>query len=396
MKRSDRAFTLVELLVVISIIGMLIGLLLPAVQQAREAGRRNTCNNNLHNLGIAMQNFASKTGGRLPGWRENMTLSPAPMLQGNPIPQYPVSWVVPLLPFVERNDLYLLWRNGTFLVANPMGPSPNPSIDPTTQGYLQVLVCPSNPPTQNYPPPCAYVVNAGQMDTTAMFAGVMGRMQTMSVSADYAANGVFFDCFQDSVDSMMLDIPMSQTCNMGPQVNMTMDYLTVHDGTSMTQMLSENLDAGSYCDPNAQGMADSGMGGGGTGGMGMNLPFAVLEAMQGFVWWGDVDAGGHPTPPYASGVQYGRINSPADSASNNNPNYPYTNARPSSNHPGGVNMVYCDGHSRYLSQDVDYRVYCLLMSSWGRQATPPGEMMAPNTPVWNYLRTAVVDESAAE
>ena len=393
MKRSYRGFTLVELLVVISIIGMLIGLLLPAVQQAREAGRRNTCNNNLHNLGIALQNFASKTGGRLPGWRESMGLSPAPVLQGNSITQYPVSWVVPLLPFVERNDLYLLWRNGTFLLANPMGPSPNPSIDPTAQGYLQVLVCPSNPQTQGYPPPMSYVVNAGQKDTTAMFGGGMGGMQTTSMSADYAANGVFFDCFQDSTDSMMADIPMSQTCNMGPQVSMTMDYLTVHDGTSMTLMLSENLNAGSYCDPNAQGLADSSMGGGGMGGMGMNLPFAVLEATQGFVWWGDVDGGGNPTPPYASGAQFGRINSPADSPANNNANYPYTNARPSSNHPGGVNMLYCDGHGRYMSQDVDYRVYCLLMSSWGQQVMPSGAMMAPSTAVWNYLRTAVVDES---
>ncbi|HQU42137.1 MAG: hypothetical protein B7Z73_01040 [Planctomycetia bacterium 21-64-5] len=396
MPRSRHAFTLIELLVVISIIGMLIGLLLPAVQQAREAGRRNTCNNNLHNLGIALQNFASKSGGRLPGWRENMTLAPEPVLQGNSIPQYPVSWVVPLLPFVERTDLYALWRNGSFLTANPMGSSPNPSIDPTIQGYLTLLVCPSNPATQTIPPPCAYVVNAGQKDTEAMFAGGMGGMQTMAVSADYAANGVFFDCFQDSMQSMMLDIPMAQTCNMGPQVDMTMDYLTVHDGTSLTLMLSENLNAGSYCDPNAQGLADSSMGGGGMGGMGSNLPFAVLEPLQGFVWWGDVDAGGNTTPPYAAGVQYGRINGPSDVASNNNPNYPYTNARPSSNHPSGVNMLYCDGHGCFMSQDVDYRVFCLLMSSWGRQAMPPGAMAAPNTTVWNYLRTAVVDESAAQ
>ncbi|HVX13605.1 MAG TPA: DUF1559 domain-containing protein [Pirellulales bacterium] len=402
MNPSRRGFTLVELLVVISIIGMLISLLLPAVQQAREAGRRTTCNNNLHNLGLAMQNFASKTGGRLPGWRENMTLSPQPMVGGNSIPQYPVSWVVPLLPFLERSDLYLNWRNGSFLLSNPMGPSPNPNIDPTTAGYLTLLVCPSNPPIQTLPPPCAYVVNAGQMDITASFGstsgGGMGGMgSTPAVSADYRQNGVFFDCFQDSTQSMMVDIPMSQTCNMGPQVNMTMDFLTANDGSSMTLMMSENLDAGSYCDPNAQGLADSSMGGGGgMGGMGGsgNLPFAVLEALQGFVWWGDVDANGNTTPPYASGsVVYGRINSPSDSMGNNNPNFPYTNARPSSQHPGGVSMLFCDAHGRFVSQDIDYRVYCLLMSSCGRQVMPPGMMSAPNTTIWKYLQAALINDS---
>lgn len=389
MRNKHRAFTLIELLVVISIIGMLMALLLPAVQQSREAGRRNTCNNNLHNLGLAMQNFASKTGGRLPGWRETLTLSPAPAPQGNSIESYPVSWVVPLLPFLERNDLYQLWRNGSFLMANSMGPSPNPALDPTAQGYLSVLVCPSNPPGQPVPAPCAYVVNAGQMDTQAMFVGGMGGMQTVAISADYLQNGVFFDCYQDSTQSMMSNIPMAQNCNMGPLVSMTMDYITVHDGSSMTLMMSENLDSGSYADPNAKGLPDTGMGGGMMG----DLPFTVLEPLQGFVWWGDVDAGGSATPPYANGLSYGKINSPAD-MSGSGPNYSYTNARPSSQHPGGVNMLFCDGHSRFVSQEIDYQVYCLLMSSYGQQVMPPGAMSTPNTPIWNYLRNAVVSEDA--
>lgn len=386
LSQRRNAFTLVELLVVISIIGMLMALLLPAVQQAREAGRRNTCNNNLHNLGLAFQNFASQGQGRLPGWRDTLTLSPAPTMMGNSIQSYPVSWVVSILPMIERQDLYRNWRNGAFLTAGPMGSSPNPSIDPVQQGYLSLLICPSNPPAQGYPPPNAYVVNAGQPDVQAMAAS--GSMP--ATPADWRANGVFFNTFADTMMTMSESVPMAATCNMGPQSQMSMDFLGARDGTSLTLMVSENLDAGSYADPNAMGLPDSSMGG--MSGMGGDLPYAVIESLQGFVWWGDVDAANNATPPYGAS-QLGRINSPTDSAENNNPYYPYTNARPSSRHPSGVNALFCDGHTRFLSQEIDYRVYCQLMSSDGPEIKPPGAMMAPNTTVWTMLRTAPLSEA---
>ncbi|MCO6042403.1 DUF1559 domain-containing protein [Aeoliella sp. ICT_H6.2] len=104
MKPSVRnGFTLVELLVVIAIIGILVALLLPAVQAAREAARRANCTSNLKNLTLAMANLESATG-RLPssGWRGNWTGDPDRGLDHT----QPGGWIFALLPYIEEQALY--------------------------------------------------------------------------------------------------------------------------------------------------------------------------------------------------------------------------------------------------------------------------------------------------
>jgi prepilin-type N-terminal cleavage/methylation domain-containing protein len=108
------AFTLVELLVVIAIIGLLIALLLPAVQAARESGRRSTCSNNLRQLGLAMHGYAGTTRGVFPinGYTANAGVSWNAWER--------LSAHYKLLPFLELQSLHDRFTlDGTWSVTCP-------------------------------------------------------------------------------------------------------------------------------------------------------------------------------------------------------------------------------------------------------------------------------------
>jgi len=181
---SKRGFTLVELLVVITIIGILISLLLPAVQAAREAARRAQCQNNLKQLGLACMNHESALkylpGG---GWRACFLGNPA---RGSGIRQCG-GWIYNILPYIEQSQLYNLTANRTGTALSAAG-----ATLATTP--LAGLICPSRRQAKtiaivsaDVTPPygTAAIYYVGDTDG----ANVQTDVVTVTNRTDYACNG---------------------------------------------------------------------------------------------------------------------------------------------------------------------------------------------------------------
>jgi prepilin-type N-terminal cleavage/methylation domain-containing protein len=105
LPRARAAFSLVELLVVLAIIGILIAMLLPAVQSARESGARAQCQSNMHQLGVAVQHFHD-IHGTMPTYFGTFPGNPSDVYPWDNMSQVYGGWFVHLLPFVEQGILY--------------------------------------------------------------------------------------------------------------------------------------------------------------------------------------------------------------------------------------------------------------------------------------------------
>ena len=342
MRLSNRkAFTLVELLVVIAIIGTLVGLLLPAVQAAREAARRNTCAANLTQLGKALQIRETSTKD-LPGYINTLGITGTNQLARAP-------WIVTIFPQLEQAQLYEQWSAGV------------PTYSP-----IEILVCPSNPPATQGEPVTSYVANTGWRNK-ARENGLKGTSAPPTI--ENPANGVFFD------RTRIGDLPTSPattwngtaddrdspTPKGAPKNVMSFAYLQGKgDGTTKTLMVSESIGAlywGYRDSSDYTGVPDQ--------------PYHF-----GFMWE-------RPTVLVGAGADTKlRVNGSKDPATYTNfagMNTEYGQngsatdllqrpGMPSSNHPGGVNVGFVGGQVQLLNDQIEPFVYAQLMTSNHKQS----------------------------
>ena len=312
---SRRAFTLVELLVVIAIIGTLVGLLLPAVQSAREAANRSSCVNKLKQIGLAFQNHHDSFNG-LPASDYNAGGDWG-------------TWQLAVLPYMEQTSLFNLYqgfKTGRLAGSTTVTSYSHVNNRPVTTTLISQLLCPSDASDENTRSPNFfnitkhnYVVNAGNTNRMQDFPG-----------RGTPLNGVIYG------GAPFIRNGKNSFNNVNGRV---VKFSNIVDGLSKTMMASETC-------------------------LGIN-PSVTTSDLRGFTWWGPgavFHAFNGPNSPTPDQFQFA-------SYCNNQParNLPCIQAAEvqlaaRSRHPGGVNVCNCDGSIRFVSNDVD-------IATWRAAAT---------------------------
>jgi prepilin-type N-terminal cleavage/methylation domain-containing protein/prepilin-type processing-associated H-X9-DG protein len=157
----SRGFTLVELLVVIAIIGTLVALLLPAVQGAREAARKMSCSNNLHNLALAAQQYEISLGSFPAGYIGERSSNPGDGVNVAEVNWEGWGWGAMLLPYLEQKNLHTPLGVVGYSLKSQLEnfTTNNNNIQALIETPLKILICPSDTGAQG----------KGQVDTTRTF-----------------------------------------------------------------------------------------------------------------------------------------------------------------------------------------------------------------------------------
>lgn len=144
MQLRKKGFTLVELLVVIAIIGILIGMLLPAVQAVREAARRTQCLNNMKQLALACHNYESGFMRFPPGCNWNNTSNDLQRNESILAGGQRMSWSVFILPFIEQENLHDIYKTATSNWETDWWLATMPDGTPCCSAVVPAYICPSD------------------------------------------------------------------------------------------------------------------------------------------------------------------------------------------------------------------------------------------------------------
>ena len=332
MKRRARTqgFTLVELLVVIAIIGILVALLLPAIQAARESARRTQCNNNLKQIGVGLQNYHDVY--------KNFPTSIAPTDWS-----WGLSWIPRIMPYTEMAAGYdrMSWVQSHPGWTYPAG-TPGPINGDAWNGVkIPMLVCPSNPMDSTVDAGGGYII------VRASYTGIAGASD-----GDGFTNGPYrwaqcCDCCNGVISQGIQAgggmLPGGKFINMSQ----------CRDGTSNTMMVSEcsnYIFNDAYTQKNVQVNSVHGFL------MGSPWPISVEQAVRDY--WGGNPNNMSPRLFNSTTVRY-----PPNSVGNNwagcGANDGQNNGIYSA-HPGGVLGMYVDGSVHFIADSTNmFTLRCL-------------------------------------
>ena len=326
-RRARRGLTRSEIVALIAIGLIAAAVVLPYLAQSQRTARRVTCSSRQADAALTMLFAAElRPEKEFPGYANEQAVDAAGQRQK-------IGWAFLMLPYLHRQSDPKTGKAPGPDVFGPLHPlheqygpqGTDASRGKTPSEYIAELICPDDPRATQHPRQAwlSFVANCGLPDA----------QPTDEFPADWPANGVFLERFLDRDERRA----------------MTWQFIDDHDGASYTLLLTENIEAGKWTD--------------------------AAEAQVGFLWYPGTPQETHDPAGPVLFINQDRGQSDGT----------VRFARPASRHERGVNVAYADGHTNFLAETIDYRIYAAQMSPDGQNAQWPASDQ-PLDPPWRETR----------